>query len=217
MYLVIFSSLLSSFVVCKSPFRNNHQGAVSGRQLGDAAHRLVANSLHMKTDRNVNGDHYVRPPYATSHGPTFPSNQTNGPHGQEYSYKQPYASSSTRHPHNQHHPQLDRNRGYPVQGYYSQGSHQNGFAYQPRGPHQAIRGPTPSSAGVPYYQQGGYNNRGSYQSHGGGNYNHQGGGPPTGNPRGRDHVRPQPYGNKFSALDKGTSRKPPPSGPGSHC
>ncbi|KAL8135667.1 hypothetical protein AgCh_010339 [Apium graveolens] len=198
--------------------RNNHQGAVSGRQLGDAAHRLVENSLQMKTDRNANGNHYARPPYATSHGPAFPSNQTNGRHGQEHRYKQPYASSSTRHPHNQHHPQLDSNRGYPPQGYYPQGSHQTGYAYQPRGPLQAIRGPTPNSAGAPFYQQGGYNNRGSYQSRGGGNYNHhQSGGPPTGNPRGgRDYVRPQPHGNKFSALDKGTSGRPPSSGPGSH-
>lgn len=203
-------------MVCKLPFRNNHQGAVSGRQLGNAAHRLVANSLQMKTDRNNNGDHYVRPPYSTSYSPTYPPNQTNGHHGQGHNYKQTYASSSTRHPHNQHHPPSDSNRGYSAQGYYSQGSHQSGHVYQPRGPHHTIQGTTPSSAGAPFYQQGGYNNRGSYQSHGGGSYHHQNGGPPTGNPRGgRGYVRPQPFGNKFSALDKGTSPRHPPSGPGS--
>ncbi|KAL1820777.1 hypothetical protein DCAR_0417124 [Daucus carota subsp. sativus] len=190
--------------------RNNNQGAGSGRHLGDAAHRFVANSLQTKTDRNVNGDHYTRP-YATSHRPAFSSNPTNRHHN----YNQQY-DSSTNHPATQHYPPLDNNRGYSSQGYYAQGSHSNGHVYQPRGPHHAIQGRPPSPAGAPYYQQGGYNNRGSYQSHNVGNYHHQNGGPPTGNQRGRDYVRPQPFGNKFSALDKGTSRRPPPSGPGSH-
>ncbi|XP_009591840.1 5'-3' exoribonuclease 3-like isoform X2 [Nicotiana tomentosiformis] len=66
--------------------RHHHPGAISGRQLGEAAHRLVANSLQKKEDRGGHGDyrrayngqgHGDQPAsYPAAHGPPFPSFQT---------------------------------------------------------------------------------------------------------------------------------------------
>ncbi|XP_015902962.3 5'-3' exoribonuclease 3 isoform X1 [Ziziphus jujuba] len=46
--------------------RHNHSGTISGRQLGEAAHRLVVNSLQVKGDYNGYGNqtHAVIPSYA---------------------------------------------------------------------------------------------------------------------------------------------------------
>lgn len=141
------------------------------------------------TDRNVNGDHDGHPPYATSHDPTFPLNQTNGHHGPEHNR---LVLPRSAYPHNQH-PPLGKNRDDPLRGYYSQGSHQSGHVYQPCGPHHAVQAQLPTAAGVPFYQQVG----GIYQSHGGGYYQR----------RYRDY---QLFGNKFSALDFVRTRRPPP-------
>ncbi|KAL8122563.1 hypothetical protein AgCh_019050 [Apium graveolens] len=219
--------------------RNNPPGAISGRQLGDAAHRLVANSLQVKKDRNVDGDYNGHPPYATAHGLAFESNQSNRHQGQgqyrsvppnsaypqghhmlpysvpgqsqyDRSQNQPYASSSTRHSNNRHHPPLNQSRDYPPQVYYSQGSHQNRYVYQPHAPLHTVQALPPVAAGVPFYQHVGY------QTYVGANYHHPNRGPPTLDSRvGRDYVRHEKFGNQFSALGIGRGvRRPPPPPPG---
>ncbi|XP_045826466.1 5'-3' exoribonuclease 3 isoform X4 [Trifolium pratense] len=54
--------------------RRNPPGAISGRELGDAAHRMVANSLQIRTDSNR---------YQHANGSTMPYN---GPRGQRPSH-----------------------------------------------------------------------------------------------------------------------------------
>lgn len=236
--------------------RHNSQGSISGPHLGDAARRLVANSLQVKTERNGYGDQYAQPPsYAASHGPPYPSYQNNRHQGREqyrmappnaahlahsseghhnlpnpvpvqnrfdHSYGQPYVPSATRNPQSRYHPPLERSelpadqsRDYLTHGHYAPGLQQNGYVYQPRGPHHVAQTP-PIPAGAQFYQQGGYNNRGSFQSYGATNYHHQSGGggrPPQANPNpSRGYGHPQQFGNTFSALDRGTSRRPPPPG-----
>lgn len=53
--------------------RQNPPGTISGRQLGDAAHRLVVNSLQVKAERNGYGNNqmHARPPYHAA-GPRGP-------------------------------------------------------------------------------------------------------------------------------------------------
>ncbi|CAK9178431.1 unnamed protein product [Ilex paraguariensis] len=65
--------------------RHNPPGMSSGRQLGPAAHRFVANSLRSNADKNSNGGQMYAPPpsYAGTHGPPFPSYQSNSYHDQE--------------------------------------------------------------------------------------------------------------------------------------
>lgn len=72
----------------RRPFENgrhNPAGAVSGPQLGEAAHRLVANSLQVKADRNGFNDRmYVPPPtYSFPHGPPIVPFQKDRHQGRE--------------------------------------------------------------------------------------------------------------------------------------
>ncbi|KAK2971467.1 hypothetical protein RJ640_020873 [Escallonia rubra] len=65
--------------------RQNPPGTVSGRQLGEAAHRLVVNSLQYKTDRNGYGDQMYAPPppYGATYAPPLPSYHSNRHHDQD--------------------------------------------------------------------------------------------------------------------------------------
>uniref|UniRef100_A0A5B7BCI5 5'-3' exoribonuclease n=1 Tax=Davidia involucrata TaxID=16924 RepID=A0A5B7BCI5_DAVIN len=114
--------------------RQNPPGTISGRQLGEAAHRLVVNSLQLKADQNGYGDQMYTPPssYAATNGPPFSSyqynrmvpprtgypsrsvygqhrssNPTTVPNHFDHSYGQ-YASSAAHDPYSRSHTQYER-------------------------------------------------------------------------------------------------------------
>lgn len=66
--------------------RNQHRGAMSGRQLGEAAHRLVVNSLQKKEDKGGHGD-YRRTHNGQGHGNYMHGNYM---HAQPASYRAAY-------------------------------------------------------------------------------------------------------------------------------
>mgnify|MGYP004708824427 CR=1 FL=1 len=236
-------------------FRHNPAGAVSGPQLGEAAHRLVANSLQVKADRNgFNDQMYIPPPtHYFPHGPPNVPFQKDRHQGQEptlqqyttgysaqvsvrshydHSYRQPYTYpaahnyQSRSHSHNErsdrsvngsriyqsrshsHNERNDRpvngSREYPQHGYYQAGLHQSGGFGYPMHPQHVGRAPLPP--GATFY--GSYE---SFQPYEAGNYNHWGGGwarqvdPNVG----REYRHPRHSGNQFSALDRGSHRRPP--------
>lgn len=65
--------------------RRDPPGSISGHHLGDAAHRLVANSLQIRPDRNSFHDHIQGPPpaYANSYGQPPLSNQQDRYHNRD--------------------------------------------------------------------------------------------------------------------------------------
>lgn len=226
-------------------------GAVSGRQLGDAAHRLVANSLQTRTDRNGYVDQkYHRPP---SHGPN------GGPGYQSYPNRYNGQGNLARHP----------TSGYPAQ--HAEPHHRYPASAAAHDQHSHIYGPAPTQSSVhePYngsHHQYGRDNRSfnGSQEYGRHGYNHPGPRPNAGrsfpvrpqhvlqtpiapvvhpyeqtayggydgnlgnvavnfNPRtggwvpqvspgtGRGHNPSRQSGNQYSALDRRSSRRPPPS------
>jgi len=120
----------------RKPWENRRQdhtpGNISGRQLGDAAHRLVVNSLHVRAGPNGYSDqmHRAPPPIAT-YGPHSAPYQNNRYHDHErnntrssnvatvrnhfdHGYGQPYASASVHDPYSRAHNERDQyNRSYP--------------------------------------------------------------------------------------------------------
>ncbi|KAK9065051.1 hypothetical protein SSX86_016434 [Deinandra increscens subsp. villosa] len=185
--------------------RNNHNhnphGIASSRPLGDAAHRLVTNSLQVKPNRNGHHQSYGSHPHGSP--PPYPPYQSNRPynnqdtsrmvrprsgyppHNYDPSYGQPYASST-------HYSRSNR-------GHY-QNQHENP---SPRGPHQSHH--VPDSSSHYYPQQGGaYNNDSGYAYNAAANHHHQ----QTGGGQARTQ---QGGGNHFSALSRdgrGRSHQP---------
>ncbi|GMH13667.1 hypothetical protein Nepgr_015508 [Nepenthes gracilis] len=220
--------------------RQNHPGSLSGRQLGEAAHRLVANSLQLRAERNGFGDRsYAMPSSyaAASYGPPAAPHPNNRYQVPDYGrvdpprmpyhrasnmlppnhvdHQQHYVSSASHHPHGRSDHRDERNNRswvsnveIPTHGHYPHGSYYNGQRYPPR---QA----TPLVDGGGYNRQSGYSSYQGYQAYGVGGYSQWGGGlPPQSNHIGRGYGNPQQGSNQFSALDRGTSRRPPPAPPG---
>ncbi|KAH9759023.1 5'-3' exoribonuclease [Citrus sinensis] len=199
--------------------RHNPHGTISGRQLGEAAHRLVANSLqHMKVDRNGYGDrmHGSPLPYAAApYVPPVPSYQEYGVYDQGYnrfsqprtdSYpaghsqssisaaQPPYDGGYSQHyaSNTSHHP---NRRYHPQYDRNSSGEHPT-HLYNPSGIHQnggpryPPRPMGPTSSGANLYPpQGGYS---GYQSPAAGSFNQWGGANqsmPRGYGQGQHHQR----------------------------
>ncbi|KAL3514752.1 hypothetical protein ACH5RR_027469 [Cinchona calisaya] len=221
--------------------RHNPVDLVSGRQLGEAAHRLVANSLQVKQDRNgFNDGMYVSPPiHSVAYGPPRMPYRKDKYHGQEpimpqhstgysaqgyvrshhaHGYRQPYTSPAAHNYSTRSHSRNERNdrpvngtRDYHQNGYYQAGLQQNGGFGYPKHPQHVGQAPFPPGANFDQ-QSGEYRSYESYQPYGSGSYNHRGGGwAPKVNPPniGRDHSHPHRSGNQFSALDRGSHRRPP--------
>ncbi|KAJ8561331.1 hypothetical protein K7X08_027521 [Anisodus acutangulus] len=178
--------------------RNHHPGAISGRQLGEAAHRLVVNSLQTKEDRGGHGDYrrayngqghgdYMHAQPACSpaaHGHPVPSFQTQ--RYNVYENVRPSLGHSARDAGRQprsHYEHSNRggrpvthSRDYRGHGHHTDGMQQNGgHSYSSYAGHPQHMGQIP----VPptnFHQLSGYNTSTSYEPYGAGSYNQQGGG-----------------------------------------
>lgn len=201
----------------------NPAGAVSGRNLDEAARRLVVNSLQMKADRSGYGDqthgaplphhydrHNVLPHTSTYQNDRYQGNPRmalgmnysgRGPVESQYAqaYALPYTSPAAYNPNSQ-------SGEYSGHGYYQPGYQQHGrHVYPPNAQHLDH---APFRPGANFNQQGGYH--GGYQQYGTGSTNWGGVRTPQGsNPNvgwgynDRDHS-----GNRFSALGRGHRRPP---------
>lgn len=207
--------------------RPNPPGSISGRQLGEAAHRLVINSLQVRADQNG----FARSPaYATAsatYGPVH-SHPDNRYYGQEHGgmmpppraaylgaghqrppamgqihQSQPYSSPASLHQYGRPKSQSQMSDlSAAVQGYFPPGPHR--AQYLPAGPAAPV---VPGA----YHHQSGYNGHQSGQSYGVGGYNQWGGRPQSHN-AGRGYGNSsQQGGNRFSSFDRGSSRRPPSS------
>ncbi|XP_023770012.1 5'-3' exoribonuclease 3 isoform X1 [Lactuca sativa] len=182
--------------------QHQHHHHQSGRQLGDAAHRLVNNSLQIKTDRRNSHYHHPYdprpPPFHAVRPPPPPAasyhhNQSRmvqsqsgyhpSPQSHNYAQPQPYASPA--------HANYSSSR--------SVSDHQTpGYEYDPRVTHQ-----TPHAV-THYYPPQGYNNSGGY----GGAANQTAGWAAARGNQGGDRGGGRHHhggGNQFSALN----RRPP--------
>ena len=202
--------------------RPNPPGSISGRQLGDAAHRLVINSLQMRMDQTGYGNP-MQPMHAAAYdaaayGPAVPHPDNRYP-GPDYGRMMPpqggYSVSGHGPPPMAH---LPSSYGRPnSQHLGSSYAAPRGAAsvpgYYPSVPPQT--GPSRYSSGHgAYHDQSGH--RGShqgYQSYGVGGYNQWGGGPRSNNfSGGYGHNSSQQGGNnRFSSLNRGSNQRGPPS------
>ncbi|KAJ9186468.1 hypothetical protein P3X46_002038 [Hevea brasiliensis] len=217
--------------------RHNPPGTVSGRQLGEASHRLVVNSLQLKVDRNGYANHFHAspPPYAAAAHVTSHYSYTNGLHDpgrhgnvqprRDYSHAgqhrssnlthynrgsgQPYGSSGANPHYNGFNPQYERdNRS---SGQHSRQVYHPPEFHQNSGPQHRHGSITQISSGATAYGfQGGYDGYQSHQSPGVGSQQWGDGFPPLVDqnvPRGYNHH--QQGGNRYSALDSRGGRMPP--------
>ncbi|KAL2249951.1 UNVERIFIED_CONTAM: 5'-3' exoribonuclease 3 [Sesamum indicum] len=214
---------------------NKTNGGISGRQLGEAAHRLVVNSLQSRGERNGHPGQIYPPhsPHAVGYelhyqpylnhaypGPQhampqatsgYPHHRPSGSMGYRQPYPPPVHNNSYNRFQNPRHESNNRPaphvRDNPRPGYYAQGPPQHGGRdYSPYPPQVPIR------QGAYYHQSSGYNNAEADRSYGGSH--HQGGGswaPPVNSNAGRGFNHPRQSGNQFSALGRGGGRRAPQS------
>ncbi|KAF4391048.1 hypothetical protein F8388_024880 [Cannabis sativa] len=218
---------------------NNHPGTTSGRQLGEAAHRLVSNSLQVKADYNGYGNHGRSPSYSGNHtrqnsygthlrfhdrehsdihppeGQYQSSNRSSHHHYNDRRWNSDgHISSGSRHPHNGSQSlYYDRNnRMAPPHGFV--GPHNVDPIY-PNGP---IAQTPPGFVGANPYP-GGHNQYQNYQSAGAIGRQQQwpadgGSGwnaPPQAGPYiARGYSQPHQSGNPYSALDRRANKREPP-------
>ncbi|KAJ8539575.1 hypothetical protein K7X08_013827 [Anisodus acutangulus] len=221
----------------KKPWENgrnhhhHHRGAISGRQLGEAAHRLVVNSLQMEEDRGHgdyrreyngqgHGDYMHAQPasYPAEHGPPVHSFQT-----QRYNVQENVrpnfghsARDAGRHPrsHYEHGSRGGRpvthSRHYRGHGHHTDGMQQNGgHSYSSYASHLQHVGQIPVPPTTNFHQQSGYNTSTRYEPYGAGSYNQWGGGRASQNQNVRGYHHPHPSGNQFSTFGRGGSKRPP--------
>ncbi|KAK9740349.1 hypothetical protein RND81_03G028400 [Saponaria officinalis] len=174
--------------------RPNPSGTASGHHLGEAAHRLVANSLQTRTD------HHGYRGYASG------EHRRPGTVGQNH--HQPYMPPGTHHPYQRPNSQHQRsNHSSPgPPGYYPTGPYPTGQPYAP--------GPAAPVVPGGYRYQGQDGHRGpSYQSYGVGGHSQWGGRPQSDNGHNpqRSGNNSQQNGGRFPTFDGGSSWKLPPS------
>ncbi|KAJ4965515.1 hypothetical protein NE237_017364 [Protea cynaroides] len=228
--------------------RQNPSGSITGRQLGEAAHRLLVNSLQVKRDSSGDRIHaspqyyaagmYGAPPATYANGgyhnmehqrTARPAADYNSHSGRmthttsvknhpDHGYGQPYASPAAPHPYERssQYPHYERNnwrashgREHPVHSH--PGSFQNGRGPSYYPPRQVAQ--IPVATGAHGYPGGRHSGHVGYQAAGASNPRQQGGvWVPRPDQRGAGHT--QQFVNRYSVLDRGASRPPPPPGYG---
>ncbi|KAJ8772759.1 hypothetical protein K2173_027936 [Erythroxylum novogranatense] len=199
--------------------RPHPPGTTSGRQLGDASHRLIVNSLQMKVDQN--GYMHARAPYSAASYVSSYSSFSNGVQddGHRRMPQSNFQANNYRYPNHSTHYDQGYNQSYAASGpsskrfqpHHERGKHWSGqhprhanqSEYHQTGGSRYTHGPsaqTSSGGTVPDYQ-GGYNGYQRHFSSATGNHGQWGG-----NYQGRD--------NRFSSLDPRSSSRmqPPPPG-----
>lgn len=212
--------------------RPNPPGSLSGRLLGDAAHRLVINSLQTRAGQNghdgqvhtLSGDSIfnsrdyskMKPPPAVEqnhhdnrdYGKMMPPSAVEQNH-----HKKPYSARPAHPPRHQHRTNISQNQ----RNNYSAPS---GVAPMPvyfmPGPHQAMYPIFLAPPVGAYHHQSGYSSHHQiHQSYGVGGYNQWDGGPQSyGSAKGHGDNALQRGVSRFALLDRGSNRRPSPSGHG---
>lgn len=195
--------------------RDNLNGSISGRQLGEAAHRLVVNSLQVRAEGNGHPGQMYAPHLPHGYGPPHhpyqnlmysvrergimqtssgypPMDGGNHHRPSNYTnYKQPYTPPSNNNLYNRsHHVRHEWNdphdRDYSRREYYPRGPPQHGGHGYPQ--------PSHGYAGQSSFQhqRGRYNNTGVHRSYGGPSHNHSGSNwvPPINSSGGRGYNPP---------------------------
>ncbi|XP_055811558.1 5'-3' exoribonuclease 3-like isoform X1 [Solanum dulcamara] len=215
--------------------RNQHRGAMSGRQLGEAAHRLVVNSLQKKKDKGGHGDYrrthngqgrgnymHAQPAsYRAAYGPPVPSFQTQRNnvhdnvrpsfgHSARDAGRHPRSSGSDDHSCKSYPYHETHSRDYRGHGHHPDGMQQNGgHSHSSYASHPQQVGQIPVPPTSNFHQQSGYNTSTSYVPYGAESYNQWGGGRASQNQNVRGNHHPRPSGNQFSAFGRGGNRRPP--------
>lgn len=214
--------------------RNIQRGAMSGFQLGEAARRLVVNSLQKKEDRGGNGDHrrphngqgrgnymHARPASCrAAYGPPVPSFETPSNnaheniqpsfvHSAQDAGRYPRSSGSNDHssksrPYHETHSRDYRGHGHHTYKMQQNGAHSNSSYAS----HPQHVGQIPVPPTTIFHQQSGNDVSMSYEPRGAESYNQQGGGRASRNQNGTGY-QPYPSGNQFSAFRRGGNRRPP--------